>query len=502
MTTTFAEIPLSKIRTPYKIRAVDPVHVGRLAESIQARGLETPIVVHETGKPGEYELGPGRHRLEAFIKLKRDTIPAVVRPAASVLEITAEQVAENLERKDLTPLEEAELCASMLERTKGDQAQAASLMGRPLRWVQNRAALAALHPKVREYIAAGQIPLGHAQLIARVADPTTQVTIAQSSRAGRPNRFGSGHEERPATTREVEALVEQEGNNLAIAGWKLTVPFGKEQPKVACAGCPHNSANRGDLFAEGAEPKKPTCLLSSCFAERRNLTSLGARKAANWISKEGLPMTPANAEKAVVARDVLFVDPSSVKTYYQGPAAKKKPGKQRAGEVDVEKAEKPKAPTAKELLTRAIEDWKRKADDLVEGATKGKPLVHAFLQLVEDTKAFPERWGNRGDPKKQQALRPLFAKVGNLTADDLMAAARLVDARYNQRLPDLPDDLVAVLAKALDVKLPALPTLAEFEAKVKADAEAAAKAAAKAKAAKPATKPAAKKKAKKKATKR
>jgi ParB/RepB/Spo0J family partition protein len=478
MTPEVQKIHIDSISTPVSTRPVDQAHVARLAESIKSRGLDVPVVVHtaRADQGGRFVLGYGRHRLEAFKLLGEAQIPAIVKGSATDDELVAEQVAENLQRKDLTPLEEADLCAGAMDRAHGDEEAAAAIMGRPERWVLNRAALSRLSPKVKAWIAEGVLPIGHAQLIARVPSVKTQDDLADRARSGKSS-YGYNRE-RPVALSELTDWVEKEGRNLADVNWRLDAVFGKHG---ACAACPHNSANRGDLFAEGAEPKKPTCLERVCFTEKVALASRGAQKAANWLVKEGLKVTPATAAQAVAAREVPFVKPSVVKGYIRTKAKPAKGGKSA-------EPEKPKDPTPKELLTDATDEWLSDVNDLVEEATKGKPLVQAFLGLVSDTRAFAPSWGGKGDHKKQQAIRPLMAKAGKLSGDDLLAVARLVDARNPiGRLPNLPDDLTLVIADALGVKLPPRPTLEGIKAELAKKAEADKKAAAK--------KPAPKKKA-------
>src|ERR1039458_8399687 len=94
-------------RNPYQTRTVslDPAALNELAASIQAVGVLQPIVVRPVAG-GRYQVIAGERRCEAARMLHHQTIPAVVRPVSNeqAMEMT---IVENLQRLDLTPMEEA-----------------------------------------------------------------------------------------------------------------------------------------------------------------------------------------------------------------------------------------------------------------------------------------------------------------------------------------------------------------------------------------------------------
>lgn len=97
------QVSIKDIKISDTRRAVDPLNVGRLAESIQTIGLQNPVVITE-----DYHLVSGRHRLEAVKSLGRDTIEANVLPLSSEGAELAE-IDENLIRKEVTGLERGTL---------------------------------------------------------------------------------------------------------------------------------------------------------------------------------------------------------------------------------------------------------------------------------------------------------------------------------------------------------------------------------------------------------
>lgn len=109
-------IPLDGIFVVGKRRAVNEGAVARLAESIEKLGLRTPITIRvdkdlpdpDTGEVmGGYVLVAGHHRLEAYRKLGKKQIPAIVRDCDEV-DARLWEIAENLHRADLTALEHDE----------------------------------------------------------------------------------------------------------------------------------------------------------------------------------------------------------------------------------------------------------------------------------------------------------------------------------------------------------------------------------------------------------
>lgn len=98
------EVPVHLVHANPHARAVDRGHVDWLAGSVAEIGLLEPIMARSLG--GAYEVMAGLHRVEAFRKLGRETIPAIIREADDLL---AELVLidENLCRHDLSPAERA-----------------------------------------------------------------------------------------------------------------------------------------------------------------------------------------------------------------------------------------------------------------------------------------------------------------------------------------------------------------------------------------------------------
>lgn len=89
--------------------------VGELADSIRAEGIHTPlnVVPHIEGLPGRYTAVAGHRRLEAAKKAGLEEVPCIVRELDEAARITM-MISENVQRKGMTPLEEAEAIGQLM----------------------------------------------------------------------------------------------------------------------------------------------------------------------------------------------------------------------------------------------------------------------------------------------------------------------------------------------------------------------------------------------------
>jgi ParB family chromosome partitioning protein len=115
-----------------------------LAASIQARGLLQPIVVRRTSDG--YRLLAGERRFRAAHLAGLDRVPALIREGDDDLEIA---LIENLQREDLSPLEEAEALAVLIERHGYSHREVADLLGKSRPYVSNTLALNKLPDTVK-----------------------------------------------------------------------------------------------------------------------------------------------------------------------------------------------------------------------------------------------------------------------------------------------------------------------------------------------------------------
>ena len=162
--TALAEVPVAAVDDGRNVRMAADVE---LVKSIKALGLLQPIVVRE--KDGGYELVAGRRRLEAVKALGWETIPAVVHGELSDDGLTAASLSENVERRPLSPIEEAVAINTLLEDGWPVDAVAA-LWARSDRWVADRLALLTLPDPIKQRLAEGAWPVNVGLAILRASD--------------------------------------------------------------------------------------------------------------------------------------------------------------------------------------------------------------------------------------------------------------------------------------------------------------------------------------------
>ena len=177
---TLENLPVASIRpSQYQPRRhFDEAGLDELAASIKAQGLIQPIVVRALGR-GQYELIAGERRLRAAKKAGLGEIPAVVRdiPAQSVLAVA---LIENIQRQELTALEEAQALRRLIDEFKLSQQQAADAVGRSRAAVANLLRLLELPKSIRDLLDEGRIEMGHARAMLTLPAPRA-IALAQKA---------------------------------------------------------------------------------------------------------------------------------------------------------------------------------------------------------------------------------------------------------------------------------------------------------------------------------
>ncbi len=147
-----------------------------LAASIKEHGVLQPLIVSRSSDG--YTLIAGERRLRAAKLAGRATVPVIVKEA-SPQDALALALVENLQRADLTPLEEAGAYRELIASHHLTQEQVASKVGRSRAAVTNRLRLLALPPRVAELLAEGVISEGHARALLGCPDPTLLEALAE-----------------------------------------------------------------------------------------------------------------------------------------------------------------------------------------------------------------------------------------------------------------------------------------------------------------------------------
>jgi len=140
-----------------------------LAESIKANGVVQPIVVRPAQKEGRYILILGERRLTASRMLGRETIPAIVR-RVSEQQAAEMTIVENLQREDLSPLEQAEAFRVLSEEFMMTQGQIGERIGLSRESVANYMRLLRLPEETMKLLADGSISFATAKELLKIED--------------------------------------------------------------------------------------------------------------------------------------------------------------------------------------------------------------------------------------------------------------------------------------------------------------------------------------------
>jgi ParB family chromosome partitioning protein len=149
--------------------------LAELAESLKTTGLIQPIIVRQVGDA--YQLIAGERRLRAAKLAGMETIPAIVREVDGFNQAQMALI-ENTQREDLNPIDRAAAYRGLLEQLGLTQNELAKRLGEDRSSIANHLRLLDLALPVRDLIASGALSLGHAKVLAGVADPAEQVRLA------------------------------------------------------------------------------------------------------------------------------------------------------------------------------------------------------------------------------------------------------------------------------------------------------------------------------------
>jgi ParB family chromosome partitioning protein len=179
----FAEVALSDIApNPQQPRVrFDEDSLGELAASINEVGVLQPVVVRPGEPEGTYVLIAGERRLRAAGAAGLRTIPAVIRSAESDERYLTEALIENLQRKDLSPLEEAAAYRNLLEDFGMTHEQVASRVGKSRSAVTNTLRLLQLPVPIQGMLEREELSAGHARALLSLDDEAYAVHIAQQA---------------------------------------------------------------------------------------------------------------------------------------------------------------------------------------------------------------------------------------------------------------------------------------------------------------------------------
>jgi len=179
---SLTELAISDIRpNPFQPRQdVDPAALEELKTSIQQAGLLQPVVVRPRAGGDGYELIAGERRLRACQALGWARIPAVKRDVDDRTVLTLALI-ENLQRDDLSPVDEARGYERLIAEFNLAQQDVADAVGRDRSTVANALRLLKLPAAVLQMLHEGHLSVGHARALLALEDPRIATNLAREA---------------------------------------------------------------------------------------------------------------------------------------------------------------------------------------------------------------------------------------------------------------------------------------------------------------------------------
>src|SRR5258706_4014415 len=164
---------------PFQPRsAMDPARLRELAASIRESGIVQPILVRRHGE--RYQIIAGERRWRAAEQAGLATVPIVVREVADdrLLELA---LVENIQRQELSPLEEAQAFHRLQEELRLTQEEVARKVGRDRTTITNTLRLLRLPREVRELLNTGGLDAGHGRALLALENADAQTALAREA---------------------------------------------------------------------------------------------------------------------------------------------------------------------------------------------------------------------------------------------------------------------------------------------------------------------------------
>lgn len=237
-------VNLSELRSnPYQPRRVfDEDKLKELAESIKEFGVLEPIIITKSIKG--YEIVAGERRVKASRYAGLETIPAIIKEFSDE-EMMQIALLENIQREDLSAIEEAQAYDNLVKSLGISQEELASRIGKSRSHVTNMIGLLKLPEEVKKDILDGMISMGHARVLSKLED--TDEIIALDKKIKDNNMsvraleelVANGNYKKVNPTKKVvrtnefdyveEALTDKIGNRVRIQSKKIVIPFNSEK---------------------------------------------------------------------------------------------------------------------------------------------------------------------------------------------------------------------------------------------------------------------------------
>ena len=244
----------------------DEVSLAELAESIRQQGVLQPIGVRPIADTDRFEIVFGERRYRAALMAELTEISAVILHVSD--ETAAEMaVTENLQRKDVTPIEEANAYQKLMESGRYDVQSLAEQFGKNENYIRTRLKFVSLIPEIAELLEKDEITISVASEICRYGTDIQKEVYYKHLKDSDSMLYDCW---RGLKAAEVAKFIERD----------FTTDLSRYAfDKTLCASCPHNTNNMM-LFCEGG---CGNCANRSCLAEMN--ASYLVEKAVQFVEQ-------------------------------------------------------------------------------------------------------------------------------------------------------------------------------------------------------------------------
>lgn len=504
------DIPVLEIDDPSgppdrMARPDDAEQIAELARSIREVGQVQPVMVEQTdgAQGGKYVRVFGRRRIAAARLAGLSTVRAIVVPPLEPEQRRTIVAVENIQRKNLSPIEEhlgvwelcemaaleagrklsltspttttRELLADRRVRVAVCDTVAAMLAKNPT-WVRDRMYIGRFGPEARKLILEGKLPLTHAREIAKVGNEDAREQLAIDYAAGGPM---AGSDDEPGLIDDVRDAVSRRLFSLHTVPWKLAVPFAG---RPACDGCEHNSATNPGLFEHGGDVSlefragagcgygpagdskvvqaSGACTEVGCFSAKMRAAKAALAGAAKRIEEKQDP-TDGQAE-------ILRTAAIKTKVEERKQLRKARPKPTRDLGPSPEQLERRRQEEARLKLNDALQRRVASTEKLVLAKLAKTPGQWALVKLLMCTKDF-EATHHHDKTKARKAaaapgMRSLLQALVNPSWESLLRIEQQCGRRFGffSDWHDGPSGMADAIAEVLGIEQEPAPTLEQF----------------------------------------
>lgn len=298
-----AEIAIKNLR-PYGDNPREQLgDVKSLVESIERIGFVGVLLVRQL-PDGTFEVVSGNRRLEAAKQAGLEHVPCHIYELTDVQALEM-NLAEQINRRDLTPLEEAEGCRRLIELASYTKEQVASKLGQSPSWVTKRLSLCGLAGEAKKALAKGNLPLTVAMGIAALPNQKLQ---AETTATAITLAEGGYKSEEILEKLRAEVVRPLSGVPFKLTDADLVPEAG------ACSKCPYNSNNAQmpglfDNTKAGATCAKVVCLDEKLMAAWKRDAAPHVERGAKLLNlSESARIFRGNAETLDSASKYVVLD--------------------------------------------------------------------------------------------------------------------------------------------------------------------------------------------------